>query len=251
MNQYNFTIYDFVKAYEHFNDPEWDGEPIEPEEPTPRGAPATQGTYPEPEPGPCGIEEGPGSIVKIKLADGKERCIQHMSATSFWSPDGTPISSAQFIESLYGELPELFKDEDELRTLWSNPETRKKLIEGLEEKGFTRAQLREVATLINAQESDLYDILAYIAFALPTITRKERVETRQENILKPYTDPQKEFLSFVLSHYIDQGVEELDQEKLPDLLELKYQSVNDAVSKLGAVSVIRDVFVGFQRYLYG
>jgi type I restriction enzyme, R subunit len=23
-----FTIYDFVKAYEHFNDPEWDGEPI-------------------------------------------------------------------------------------------------------------------------------------------------------------------------------------------------------------------------------
>ena len=25
-----FTIYDFVKAYEHFNDPEWDGEPLEP-----------------------------------------------------------------------------------------------------------------------------------------------------------------------------------------------------------------------------
>ena len=25
-----FTIYDFVKAYEHFNDPEWDGEPMEP-----------------------------------------------------------------------------------------------------------------------------------------------------------------------------------------------------------------------------
>jgi type I restriction enzyme R subunit len=25
-----FTIYDFVKAYLHFNDPEWDGEPLEP-----------------------------------------------------------------------------------------------------------------------------------------------------------------------------------------------------------------------------
>ena len=26
-----FTIYDFVKAHHHFNDPEWDGEPLEPE----------------------------------------------------------------------------------------------------------------------------------------------------------------------------------------------------------------------------
>ena len=26
-----FTIYDFVKAYRHFSDPEWDGEPLEPE----------------------------------------------------------------------------------------------------------------------------------------------------------------------------------------------------------------------------
>ena len=23
-----FTIYDFVKAHEHFNDPRWDGEPV-------------------------------------------------------------------------------------------------------------------------------------------------------------------------------------------------------------------------------
>src|SRR3989339_1848022 len=30
-----FTIYDFVKAHHHFSDPEWDGEPIEPEEPKP------------------------------------------------------------------------------------------------------------------------------------------------------------------------------------------------------------------------
>ena len=28
-----FTILDFVKAYEHFNDPEWDGEPLDPEPP--------------------------------------------------------------------------------------------------------------------------------------------------------------------------------------------------------------------------
>lgn len=50
--------------------------------------------------------------------------------------------------------------------------------------------------------------------------------------------------------YIDQGVTELDQEKLPSLLELKYHSVNDAVTQLGSVTEIRDVFVNFQGYLY-
>jgi hypothetical protein len=66
----------------------------------------------------------------------------------------------------------------------------------------------------------------------------------------PYDDKQQQFLSFVLDHYVAQGVEELDQEKLPDLLTLKYQSVPDAVAELGSVADIRDVFIGFQEHLY-
>lgn len=102
--------------------------------------------------------------VKVKLADGKERTIQHMSATSFWSPDGKPISAAEFVQRLFGELPTLFADEDELRTVWGRPDTRRKLLEGLEEKGYGVDQLREVSKLIKAENSDLYDVLAYIAF---------------------------------------------------------------------------------------
>ncbi len=170
---------------------------------------------------------------KIKLADGKERNIQHMIATTFWSPDGKPLSAAQFIEGLYGELPELFKDEDELRSLWSKPDTRKGLLTGLEEKGYGPDQLAAIKDMIGAQKSDIFDVLAYIAFALPTITRKERVENHQERIFKHYTDKQQQFLAFVLGHYITQGVGELDQEKLPNLLELKYNSMGDAVAQVG------------------
>jgi type I restriction enzyme R subunit len=65
----------------------------------------------------------------VKLADGKERSIQHMVATAFWHPDGTPMSAQQFMESLFGELPEFFKDEAAPRALWSIPDTRKKLLE--------------------------------------------------------------------------------------------------------------------------
>ena len=173
-----------------------------------------------------------------------------MMATTFWSPDGKPMSAAQFIERLYGDLPELFKDEDELIALWSKPDTRKALLTGLEEKGYGKKQLAEASRMIDAEKSDLFDVLAYIAFALPTITREERVENHKGRILQRYPDKQQEFLAFVLDHYITQGVGELDQEKLPDLLELKYHSVGDAVAALGSVAEIRGVFIGFQEHLY-
>jgi type I restriction enzyme R subunit len=49
---------------------------------------------------------------------------------------------------------------------------------------------------------------------------------------------------------VNEGVRELDSEKLPDLLELKYESTSDAVAQLGNAKDIRDMFVGFQEYLY-
>ncbi|MFP4347199.1 MAG: type I restriction-modification enzyme R subunit C-terminal domain-containing protein, partial [Desulfococcaceae bacterium] len=256
-----FTIYDFVKAYTHFEDPEWDGEPLEPE-PCRRceNAPCTCAVDP-PEPCtvcgelPCVCEKEPTEPcptceenpcicrkrrkVKIRLADGKERTIQHIAATSFWSPDGAPISAAQFIEGLFGHLPELFRDEDELRTVWSRPDTRKALLDGLEEKGYGPDQLTEIGKMIEAEHSDLYDVLAYIAFALPPITRAERVASRRDRIYMGYDYQQQDFLKFVLDHYVARGVGELDTSKLPQLIELKYHSVGDAVAELGTPENIR------------
>jgi type I restriction enzyme R subunit len=137
-----FTIYDFVEAHHHFSDPEWDGEPAEPEPPgTPR--PTPEPGEPEP-PGDPQEPRPPRRRIKVKLADGKARTIQHMEKTSYWHPDGTPMSAQQFMEALFGELPEFFKDEAELRALWSDPDTRKKLLEGLASKGFGREQLTEM-----------------------------------------------------------------------------------------------------------
>ena len=244
-----FTIYDFVQAYELFNDPEWDGEPVEPVAPTPRPGAGIS----EPAPGtdePGGEPEPPRKKIKVKLADGKERTIQHMVATIFYSPDGKPMSAAEFIQRLFGDLPELFKDEDELRALWSRPDTRKALLESLKEKGYGDEQLGDISRMIDAEKSDLYDVLAYIAFALSPITREERVEKRRARVFLDYDEKLKSFLDFVLLQYIKVGVGELDQAKLPHLLELKYSDMNDALAELGGVSKIRDAFIGFQRHLY-
>src|SRR5207249_11264818 len=112
--------------------------------------------------------------VKVKLADGKERNIQHMMMSSFWHPDGTPISAHQFMQLLFGQLPDFFKNEAELRAIWSAPDTRKKLLQGLAEKGFGHDQLAEMQRIIDAEKSDLFDVLAHVAYAMQPQTREER-----------------------------------------------------------------------------
>jgi type I restriction enzyme, R subunit len=244
-----FTIYDFVKAHHHFSDPEWDGEPLEPE-PKPSG-------YEPPAPSsPEQIVEPPEEYqrrrtIKVRLADGKARTIQHMMCTTFWHPDGTPMSAQQFMEMLFGKLPEFFKDEDELRALWSEPDTRKKLLQGLAEKGFGGDQLAEMQKIIDAEKSDLFDVLAHVAYALPPLTRDERAARAKVDIRIHFNTKQQVFLDFVLSHYVNVGVEELDQDKLTPLLRLKYHnSIADAVADLGRPDEIGRVFAGFQKYLY-
>lgn len=238
-----FTIYDFVNAYHHFADPEWDGEPIAPE-PRPE--------RPERPETPERLDELPPSRqkVKIKLADGKEREIGHTVSTSFWSADGQPITAEQFLQNLFGKLPEFFKDEAELRKIWSHPMTRKTLLEKLADAGFGKSELTTIQKLIDAQKSDLFDVLEYVSFAVKPITRQERVEAAQTNIFALLNKQQKEFLEFVLSKYIETGVDELDQEKLPNLLELKYHSFSDAIETLGEVENISKTFVEFQKHLY-
>ena len=160
------------------------------------------------------------------------------------------MSAAQFVERLFGELPHFFKDEDELREIWSRPDTRKALLTSLAEKGFGAEQLSEISRMINAEKSDVFDVLAYIAFALAPITRSERVEARRSDIFARYEPKLQAFLDFVLAQYINQGVGELDQDKLANLVELKYHSIANAADELGGVPVIRDTFIGFQQYLY-
>lgn len=248
-----FTIYDYVDAYKHFSDPEWDGEPLEPIETSPIGPPEPPTPPKEPK-----VETGlPGEPtikkpkIKVKLRNGKEREIQHMISTSFWSADGKPISSEEFLNNLFGELPKLFKDEEELRKLWGNPLTRKILLENLDAAGFPKDDLLTLQRLVDMEKSDLYDVLEYVFNGdYIAMTREARAKAAEATIFALLNDKQKEFISFVLSKYIETGVEELDQEKLPILLTNKYQSLEDAKDILGDVANISRLFIEFQAHLY-
>lgn len=263
-----FTIYDFVDAFHHFADPEWDGDPIAPEpcskchnDPctcvkVPPHPCAVCGNQPctcfKPPPEPCRkcLRSPCVCKVVIKLKDGKERQIQHMISTSFWGADGKPISVEEFINNLYGALPSYFKTEQELRKIWSDPITRKALLDQLAEAGYSHGDMTELQKLVDAEKSDLFDVLEYISFNIDPVSREHRATQAKPLILDGLSLKQREFLEFVLFKYIDSGVDELDQAKLPELIELKYHTIADATETLGGVDEIRNLFIGFQKHLY-
>lgn len=254
-----FTIYDFVKAHEHFQDPEWDGEPLPPDgdndNETEGGS--AEGGHGEPggqrnkAAGNGDGERNRRQRIRVKLADGKERTIQHMMVTTFWHPDGKPMSAQEFMENLFGAIPEMFSNEEELRLLWSNPESRRSLLEKLQERGYGKDQLLEMQRIIDAENSDLFDVLAYLAYLKPTITRQERAEHARNQLTSQFSEKQVRFLDFVLQQYVAHGVEELSPEKLSALLRLKYQNaLADAVADLGKPEQIKSTFFTFQKNLY-
>jgi len=261
-----FTIYDFVDAHKRFLDPEWDGEPVEPIPPT-----ICDDCHQSPcicekeEPKPCDKCGGNPCIcavkdptseykkkIRVKLKNGKELAIQHTTQTMFWDASGKPISAEEFLNNLFGELPNLFKSEAELRELWSNPTTRKTLLEKLETAGYGTEELNALKKLIDAEKSDLFDVLEYVFNSeIKPITRAERVAAEEATIFTLMNDKQKGFIEFVLSKYIEIGVGELDQTKLPVLLSSMFQSQADGIEELGGdVLKIRNLFIEFQQHLY-
>ncbi|MEW6090058.1 MAG: EcoAI/FtnUII family type I restriction enzme subunit R [Pseudomonadota bacterium] len=249
-----FTIYDFVKAYEHFNDPEWDGEPLEPVERKLR-EPKPGGGF-EDEPGgewegPDGPEDPPPpERIVVRLADGKDRRIQYVAATTYWSPEGRPITAHQFLERLFGDLSGIVGSEHELRDIWSKPDARQHFLTVLQEKGYDAGKLDEMARLIDAPDSDIFDVLAYVRFTLEPKTRHERVEAVTGGDLSGYEAQMREFLSGVLAAYERDGIEELALDKMGSFLQVKYGSMADAKRALGDVQGIRAAFIEVQKALF-
>ena len=260
-----FTIFDFVDAHDHFQDPEWDGEP----EPTggPDYPPVTR-ICPNCNQRPC-ICDGPEielckicgyapcvcdkptpTTTRVQLSDGSIRDVNSQIQTTFWGPDGQQITASEFLNMLFGDLPNFFENEEQLREVWSRPDTRKKLLKELTEAGYSEDNLRELQAMLNAQKCDLFDVLSYISFNRKPIERSKRAHNATL-YLESYDQNQQEFLDFVLAQYIEEGVGELDDQKLPNLLELKYKSTSDGIIKLGGNSrSIRQNFIDFQKYLY-
>ena len=246
-----FTILDFVKAYHHFADPEWDGEPIDQ---TVKSDSADNSIESEEVEISENIEGGEmperPKKVKIKLGDASLRELWGKSTTMFYDAGGKPISAEQFLKNIFGKLPEFFKDENKLREIWANPKTREIFMKELSEFGYDKDQLREFAKLVHAENSDLFDVFEYIAFDKKPLTRGERILKIKNKVFEGVDEKTREFLEFVLNAYHKDGYETLSENSFPTFLELKYGSLMEAQSVFADLESVKDRFLKLQEELY-
>ncbi len=282
-DKYYFTIYDFVEAHEKFYDDDWDNpNPVCPicekypcECATHKKCPKC-GKWPceclKPvklcpvcgnhpcicPPKPCKICGNlpctcPKEVIEIELGDGRKTKIkkdfQWEERIMF---DGRLITIKEFVDILVDNntLPKFFKDDEDLRTQWQNPETRKTLLEKMDHNGFSLDKLMKVQEMLNYEKCDLLDVLEYLAYNTTPVERKQRVELLKTGIIKNLNEKQIDFVDFVLQQYVEQGYTQLSLENLPGLINLKYGTINDAKAELGSVGEISKVFIEFQKELY-
>lgn len=271
--KYYFTIYDFVKAYEKFQDPTWDGDPICPIcgqdscvcelEPLVGGYDIPENTEGVLREGPkprytdkvckkCGKEpcecEKPEKL-EIRLSDGRARQIKYLKSDMFWGADGKPISAEAFFVDMFGQLPEFFKSVEELQEKWANPKTREELLAKLDEAGYGKEVLKQIRTLIDAENCDFLDVLEYISFNVEPVERAVRARN-VEAYTATLTAIQKDFVDYILTLYVKEGSEELAMDKLPVIITMKYGGISDGINILGGIDVAKNMFINFQKYLY-
>ncbi len=249
--KYFFTIWDFVKAYENFEDPSWDGPALPPDGPTPSPRPKPPVDVPGPG-GPGGDPEDPPKAEKlqIKLADGKERLIKYIGATTYWSADGKPITVQQFMQRLFGDLEGLVGSEDDFRTIWSKPDRREHLIEQLSDRGYDADRLEDIRHMVDAPHSDLFDVFSYILYDLPAKIRSDRAASVQTEGDVGNTDEMKALLLGILGAYERNGESELASNKLSEFMKARYGSVSEGKNQLGGLAAVKAAYLRLQETLY-
>lgn len=258
--KYYFTIWDFVKAYEKYAQPDWDGEPVCPKCGN-NPCTCTTREYREPtEPENTGIASEPGADslpipeledekLEIRLSDGRARRIKFVSGVMFWGADGKPVSTEQFIEELFGRLPDFFESREDLHCMWADPDKREALLERMGQAGYGKDVLKDIRAIIDADDSDLLDVLEYVAYATTPVERKMRAE-RVKDYVDSLPKAQQEFADYLVSAYVANGIDELAMPKLAILMELKFGSVAEGISALGGIPAAQQTFRDFQRELY-
>lgn len=262
-----FTIYDFVGASDMFKDPEWDGDPYCPacgnypctckKKTTPYREPeGGEGEINEPTPCfvcgnlPCTCDGGNSKLIEVKLSSGRKLSLETKWEQKIFFGDEV-ISLQEYIEKLFGRIPEFFSGCDDLRKKWANPESREELLATLDEAGFAEEKLVLLKNMLKMQKCDLLDVLEYIAYNSTPMERAKRVEIVKKQYVDKLNREQREFDNLILQYYVTNGFRELGIDKLKTFITIKFNSMSDAKEKLNmSPTDIRAHYIELQHRLY-
>jgi type I restriction enzyme R subunit len=257
-----------VGANERFKDEDWDGDPFCPKcgnypctcnkyqrvPDNPDNPAMVQESIAKPCPKcghlPCTCDGGNSKKIVVRLSE--HRNIElHTDWTETVSYDGKFVTLREFVQILFGKMPNFFSSAEDLRRQWEHPETREQLLGVLDQSGFGEAKLEMIKKMLKLEKCDLLDVLEYIAYESTPIERAERVRIVQKQWLKQFTVSQQEFDNLILQYYVNNGFKELGADKLSQFVSIKYKSTKDAKVSLGwTPAQMREHYIELQQQLY-
>ena len=272
-NKYYFTIYDFVGAAKNFEDAEWDGDPFcpvcgnypctcnkKPKQPCPKCG-QSPCVCPKEPPEPCPVCghlpctcQGQGGKKKdtivVKLS--KERKVELFTKWEEKVQFGDELIGVdELVVRLFGAIPRFFDGAEDLRKKWEHPDTRKEVLERLEQEGFGEDKLTMIQRVMQKEKCDLLDVLEYLAYSEQPIERAERVRRVKEKYFNDLAEEQSSFFTLILDFYVRNGFKELAMDKLKDFINIKYNSMTDAKRMLNmTVQDLRAQYIALQSALY-
>jgi type I restriction enzyme R subunit len=124
----------------------------------------------------------------------------------------------------------------------------------LKDIGIDGEQLAHLKRMFEAEDSDIFDILAHISFNVNIKKRVQRVEyvKNQYRILEEYQNVEaREFLEFILEYYARYGIVELKAKHLGKLVDLYHRgSVSDMAKVFGGSEKLKKAYYALQVGLY-
>ena len=199
---------------------------------------------------PCTCPGPKTNLIDIKLSSGRKLSLQTTWEQKIFFGDEF-ISLEEYVDKLFGRIPDFFSGADDLREKWSNPETREELLKTLDEAGFAEDKLNLLKNMLKMQKCDLLDVLEYIAYNSTPMERAKRVELVQKKYVQSLIKEQQEFDNLILQYYVSNGFRELGIDKLKTFINIKFGTINDAKERLQmSVADIRNHYFELQRRLY-
>lgn len=177
------------------------------------------------------------------------RKISYIASTTYWVY-GKVVSSAEFLERLFGDLADLVADEDQLRKTWSGPDNRERFLSQIADRGYDRDKLNDIRQLVDAPDSDLFDVLSYILYTHDPKTCHACAEAVRSKAMTDVLEDLRPVLLGILSAYEVGGEDELATGTLTHYLMARYGSVGEWKAVLGDIDGVRTAFLALKRNLH-
>lgn len=231
-----FNILDYTgSAVTMFADPDFDGEPLPPDEPGGSGGGD-----------PPGVRE---ERNKYYVDSGIVQVVAHVVYEL--DANGNQLRVIQYTDYTKEQVRSLYPSAEELLADWSKPDKRTQIIESLRDRGI---EFDELAKVAGKPEADPFDLMCHLAYGAPLRSRSERAQNlrkRQAEFFDQYGATARMILEELLAKYEEVGA---SQFVIPDVLQVppisERGSIQEIASEFGGPVQLRHAVTKLQELLY-